>query len=161
MKKSVIIYYSNSGTTATLARKIKAEFGSKVIRVEPDQPYGGYLAAVKRAGIERKNGTIAPYTAPKADLSDVDVVFVGYPIWYSDAPAFLLDYLSKQDLKGKTVIPFSTAGANNIKCTLPKLKTAVKGAVLAHPYNYTKFSKDNFEQWADVVCKKEGLQKSE
>ena len=161
MKKSVIIYYSNSGTTAALARKIKAAFGSKAIRVEPDQPYGGYLAAVKRAGIERKKGTIAPYTAPKADLSDVDVVFVGYPIWYSDAPAFLLDYLSKQDLKGKTVIPFSTAGANNIKCTLPKLKTAVKGAVLAHPYNYTKFSKDNFEQWADVVCKKEGLKKSE
>lgn len=150
--KALIIYYSNSGTTAKLAEKIHDRFGGGLIEVKAKVPYGSYLAAVKRAGTERKKGIIAEYEAPDADLSDIDTVFVGYPIWYSDAPLFFLDYLSKLKLEGKTVIPFSTSGATNIKATLGKLEDALKVKATC-PYNSGKFSKDDFEAWAEEVSK--------
>ena len=96
---------------------------------------------------------VAPYTAPKIDLKDVDTVFVGYPIWHSNAPLFVLDYLKKQALAGKTIIPFSTSGASNIKGSLKTLQEAVGSATIKLPYNYGKFSKDNFDKWYAEVSK--------
>ena len=150
--KAAIIYYSNSGTTAKLAERIQGTFGGKLVEVKAKVPYGSYLAAVKRAGTERKKGIIAEYEAPDEDLSDTDTVFVGYPIWYSDAPLFFLDCLSKLKLQGKTVIPFSTSGATNIKATLGKLEETAKVKATC-PYNSGKFSKDDFEAWAEEVSK--------
>lgn len=143
----IIIYYSNSGTTESIALKLKGRFSCDIVKVEPETAYGSYFAALKRATAERKAKTVAPYHAPVVDLSDVDTVFVGYPLWYSEAPAFVLDYLKKYDLTGKTVIPFSTSGASHIKASLKTLQEAVGSAEIKHPYNCGKFKKDNFDNW--------------
>lgn len=149
--KPVIIYYSNSGVTEQIANKIKDVFDCDVVKVEPKIPYGSYIQAVKRAGSERKNGVIAEYDAPLINLANIDTIFVGYPIWYSDAPAFLLDYIKKYDLSGKTVIPFSTSGASNIKGSLKALQSAVGNAEIKHPYNCGRLFKDNFERWIEKI----------
>ena len=150
-KKTIVIYYSNSGTTAQLAQKIGLTFGCEVLSVVPEESYGTYFEAVRRAGKERKSGEIPAYTAPDLDLADIDAVFIGYPIWYSAPPAFLLDYVKKLDLRGKTVIPFSTSGATNIRKTLHELRTSAGGAAVKCPYNYAMLSKDDFSEWAASV----------
>lgn len=149
--KSVIFYYSNSGTTEKLAERIHEEFGGDLIAITPDEPYGAYFSALKRAGYERRNSIIAQYSVPNLDISDIDTVFVGYPLWYSEAPAFVLDCLSKLDLSGKRVIPFSTSGASNIKGSLESLKKAVGDATIEFPYNQGKLSKDDFDKWVNTV----------
>ena len=149
--RSIIIYYSNSGTTRKLADKINKEFPGNMVEVVPKVPYGGYLAAVKRAGMERKTHSIAEYTAPQLDLDGVDTIFVGYPIWYSHMPTFLADYLKHFDFSGKRVVPFSTSGAGGIKSTLDDVREAVKGAKVQHPYSASKIYKDNFEEWVKRV----------
>ena len=116
-------------------------------------PYGSYFAALKRAIPEINNGIVAEYTAPEIELKDVDTVFVGYPLWHSNAPLFVLDYLKKQDFTGKTVIPFSTSGGSNIKASLKTLQEAVGSAEIKLPYNYSMFSKDNFDKWYSEVSK--------
>ena len=145
--KAIIIYYSNSGTTEKLALPLKDNFTCEALKIEPKVPYGSYFAALKRVSAERRNGIVAEYKAPIVDLSDIDTVFVGYPLWYSEAPAFVLDYLKKYDLTGKTVIPFSTSGASHIKKSLPTLQVAVSNATIKNPYNCGKFMKDNFDNW--------------
>ena len=149
--KPIIFYYSNSGTTEAIALKLKEKFCCETVKIEPEVPYGAYFSALKRATAERKAKTVAPYNAPMVDLSDVDTVFVGYPLWYSEAPAFVLDYLKKYDLTGKTVIPFSTSGASHIKASLKTLQEAVGTAEIQHPYNCGKFKKDNFENWVNSL----------
>lgn len=149
--KSIIIYYSNSGTTKKLAERIHGEFGGEPFEITPEQPYGAYFSALKRAGYERRNNIIAQYSVPNMEISDVDTVFVGYPLWYSEAPLFVLDCLSKLDLSGKMVVPFSTSGASNIKSSLESLKKAVGEAVIAFPYNQGKLSKDDFDKWVSLV----------
>ena len=147
--KTIIFYYSNSGTTEKIALQLKEKFACEAIKIEPIVPYGSYFAALKRAAAERKMKTIAKYNAPTVDISDVDTVFVGYPLWYSEAPAFVLDYLGKYNLNGKTIVPFSTSGASHIKSSLPTLQTAIGNAEIKNPYNCGKFKKDNFDRWTD------------
>lgn len=149
--KDVIIYYSNSGTTKALAEKIENEFGGELCALEPKESYGAYFAAVKRSSYERKNNIVPEYEAPAINLSDANVVFVGYPIWYSEPPKLVLDYLSKHDLSGKTVIPFSTSGGTGIKATLKSLEAAVGGAEIKLPYNHSIFFKTDFRKWAKKV----------
>lgn len=149
--KPIIFYYSNSGTTEAIALNLKEKFACDTVKIEPEVPYGSYFAALKRATGERKAKTVAPYSAPVVDLSDVDTVFIGYPLWYSEAPAFVLDYLKKYDLTCKTVIPFSTSGASHIKASLPTLQAAVGKAVIKNPYNCGKFKKDNFDSWVNSL----------
>ena len=151
--KDIIVYYSNSGTTARLAWKIQGTFGGQVVELKPRVPYGGYFAAVVRAGKERRRAIVPEYTAAAADMSGVDVVFVGYPIWYSDAPAIVLDYVGKLPLEGKTLIPFSTSSASSIKGSLPKLRDAAKGANVIYPYNASKLFKDDFDKWVATLKK--------
>ena len=151
--KDIIVYYSNSGTTVRLAWKIQGTFGGQVVELKPSVPYGNYFAAVVRAGKERKRGIVPEYTAAAADFSGVDVVFVGYPIWYSDAPAIVLDYVGKLPLEGKTLIPFSTSSVSGIKPSLAKLTAAAKGANVIYPYSETKLVKDNFDKWVATLKK--------
>ena len=149
--KSIIIYYSNSGTTEALAKRIQGIFGGELISIVPRVPYGSYGAAIKRAGKERKNKEVAEYDAQVCELTDIDIIFVGYPIWYSDAPEFVLDYLRKYDFAGKTLIPFATSGASNIKGTLVRLHEAAKGAKLEHPFTQKKLGKGNFDKWIQEI----------
>ena len=151
--KAIIVYYSNSGTTARLAWKIQGTFGGQVVELKPRVPYGSYFAAVVRAGKEKKRGIVPEYTAAAADMNGVDVVFVGYPIWYSGAPAIVLDYISKLPLEGKTLIPFSTASCSSIKGSLAKLTDVAKGANVAYPYSATKLFKDDFDKWVATLKK--------
>ena len=52
-----------------------------------------------------------PKTAA-ADFSAYDVIFIGFPVWYSTAPQFVQDYIKASNLSGKRVIPFVTTGAS-------------------------------------------------
>ncbi len=151
--KPIIILYSNGGTTRKVAERINETLECEVAEIKPKVPYGPYLKALKRAVPEIDNGIVAEYDAPDIDLSDIDTVLIGYPIWHNDAPPFVLDYLKKQDFTGKTIIPFSTAGGSNIKGSLKKLQDAVGSAKIKLPYSSSMFKKDNFDKWKEEVSK--------
>ncbi len=42
-----------------------------------------------------------------SNISEYDIVFLGYPVWYRDIPLALYSFLEKYDLSGKTIIPFT------------------------------------------------------
>ena len=78
-------------------------------RVWPDETY------IPSFGVEivETEATTAPPKAtelPKIknlDLKKYDILFVGYPIWYNDAPKVI--YTLVKDFKNKTIIPFCTS----------------------------------------------------
>ena len=151
MMNPIVFYYSNSGTTEKIALALKEKLSCEVVKIEPTVPYGAYFSALKRATAERKSKTVAEYHAPVIDLTNIDTIFVGYPLWYSEAPAFVLDYLQKYDLTEKIVIPFSTSGASHIKSSLPTLQAAIGDAKIHNPFNYGKFKKDNYDNWINSI----------
>ena len=51
------------------------------------------------------------------NFDQYDVIFVGYPIWYGDAPMPVYTFLESYDFSGKTIIPFCTHGGSGLSST--------------------------------------------
>ena len=53
------------------------------------------------------------------DISQYDVIFIGYPIWWNEAPAMISTFPAENDFSGKVVAPFCTSAsaASTTVCT--------------------------------------------
>lgn len=86
--KAIILYCSRTGNTENLVHRICRTIPADTLKVEPREPYGSYISSVLRVRKERKNNIIPEALTPAPDLAGYDLVFVGFPIWFNDIPAF-------------------------------------------------------------------------
>ena len=56
--------------------------------------------------------------------ADYDVVYLGYPIWWNQAPRVINTFLETYDFSGKTIIPFATSGGSSIDNSAKELQKA-------------------------------------
>ena len=61
-------------------------------------------------------------------MAQYDTVFVGFPIWWYQAPRIIETFLESYDLAGKTVIPFASSGGSGMGKTAELLKASCPGA---------------------------------
>lgn len=61
-------------------------------------------------------------------VEDYDVIFIGYPNWWGDAPMPVYTFIEKHNWQGKTVIPFCTHEGSGLGDTESKLGKACEGA---------------------------------
>ena len=112
MAKTLIVYYSwSNGNTEKIARQLQAATGADMMRIDTVTPYKGSHQQVVDQGLrETEQGYMPPIQPPEKDLSDYDTIIIGTPTWwYTMAPA-VLTFLTENEWKGKTIIPFMTHG---------------------------------------------------
>ena len=63
-----------------------------------------------------------------ADMAQYDTVFVGFPIWWYEAPRIIQTFLERYDLTGKTVVPFGTSGGSAMGKTASILQKSCPSA---------------------------------
>ena len=136
-KKVAILYFSASGNTETVAKKIQKSTKGKIMQIKPSQPYTK-ADLVKRDKLSRTS--IEHYSAPtpaqskirpaiknlkqiRKTVKSAKVVYIGYPIWWGDAPHILYNLVEKIDLREKTVVLFCTSGHNKITKSAKGLKS--------------------------------------
>ena len=96
------------GSTEHIARMIAEQTGGDLHLIETAEEYPtDFNDVVDQNHQEIANGT-RPALSSHVDLADYDVIFIGYPVWASNAPTPVLSFLEEQDLSSKTVIPFCT-----------------------------------------------------
>lgn len=114
--KAVIVYFTHSGNTELAARDLAAVTGAPAIRLMPALPYTSedvdWTDNQSRCTLEHLDQSLRPALKPvDIDFSEVDTVFIGFPIWWHEEPAiirtFLDDYSSQ--LAGKVLYPFCTS----------------------------------------------------
>lgn len=149
--KSIIIYYSRSGNTEKLAKRIQADMGCDILKIEPEQAYGNYIASVGRVMNERSKNTVPTFITPIPDLTGYDVVFIGFPIWAQDVPAFVAEFIRRCDIRGKIVIPFATYGMSNIQWTMKTLKELCRYSDMRLPFDQGVFKKQDYNAWIKQV----------
>lgn len=149
--KAMIIYYSKTGTTEKLAKKIQKDFDCDILKLEAENPYGNYFSSLVRAKKELKSSVPVKAINKIPDLSGYDTVFVGYPIWWLDVPVLVAAFIKDCDLEGKTVIPFSTSGLGNISATLDTMKKICPKSDVILPLQWGIAKKDDYEKWIDEV----------
>lgn len=115
----LVTYFSWSGAhnTQTMAEYIAEYTDGELFRIYPETPYTtNYNDVIDIAQEERRNNARPVLAEDITDeqLAAYDVIFVGYPVWWYDAPMIIYTFLEAHDFSDKTVITFATSGGSGI-----------------------------------------------
>ena len=131
--KTLVTYFSAEGTTKKVAEEFAKSLGSDVFEIVPEKPYTAAdlnwrnpLARCNREFIGKKD---VPARGRIENLSEYDVVFIGFPIWYGSAPNVVNTFCGAHRWDGIRVHAFATSGGSGIGRSAEKLAPFVKGAV--------------------------------
>ena len=127
MKKCLVVYFSASGETARLAKTISGVTGGDLFEIQPEQRYTAadlnWNNSKSRSTLEMNDDQSRPAIASHVeDMTQYDTVFVGFPIWWYQAPRIIETFLESYDFSGKTVVPFATSGGSGMGKTESILK---------------------------------------
>ncbi len=114
-KKILVAYFSHSGNTRVIAEQIHKTAGGDIFEIQPVKPYpADYDAVVAQARQELDSGYRPELKTKVGDIKQYDVVFIGYPNWWSTIPAPVRVFLTEYDLSGKTIVSFCTHGGGGL-----------------------------------------------
>lgn len=127
--KTLVAYFSRTGenygvgsiekgNTEIVAEMIADKTGADLFEIETVKTYpSGYEDTKTIAQQEQSENARPELKAIVDNFGDYDVIFVGYPIWYSDAPMAVYTFLESYDFTGKTVILFCTHAGSGLSGT--------------------------------------------
>lgn len=119
MSKTLVAYFSASGVTAKLANTLAAAAGGDLYEIKPAAPYTGsdlnWNNSRSRSSVEMNDPASRPaIAAPVENIAQYDTIFVGFPIWWYEAPRIVQTFLESYDLSGKQIVPFCTSGGSGL-----------------------------------------------
>ena len=126
MSKKLVAYFSASGVTAKLAKRLADAVDADIFEIKPEKPYTtadlDWTNKKSRSSVEMSDKSFRPAVAEKLDnIADYDTIYVGFPIWWYVAPTIINTFLEQYDLTGKTIIPFATSGSSRMGKTNSEL----------------------------------------
>lgn len=130
MSKKLVAYFSASGNTASLAKKLAEAAGADLYEIKPAVPYTSedlnWQNKQSRSSVEMSDKSSRPALADtNAKITDYDTIFVGFPVWWYTAPTIINTFLESYDFSGKTIVLFATSGGSSIVGTAKALKSSV------------------------------------
>ena len=134
-QKTLVLYYSENGTTKTVAEELQKQLGADIEAVEAVEPYtGDFGATIQRGNKERESGNWPAIKPLKKKISDYDVIFLGYPIWYGTYANPIVTLVKAEDFAGKTIVPFCTFGSGGLNTSAADLEKALPKAKIQKGY---------------------------
>ena len=154
MSKKLVAYFSASGTTAKVAKKMAEAIGADLFEIKPEKPYTGadlnWQNKNSRSSVEMNDRSSRPAIAVKAaDMPQYDVVFVGFPVWWYREPSIIDTFMESYDFAGKTVIPFATSGGSGLGDSAVNMQKLAKGAKVVNGKRFSgSASAEELKAWA-------------
>ena len=134
-QKTLVLYYSENGTTKTVAEELQKQLGADIEAVEAVEPYtGDFQATIQRGNKERESGKWPTIKPIKKNIAEYDVIFLGYPIWFGTYANPMVTLVKEQDFAGKTIVPFCTFGSGGLNTSTANLKKALPKAKIEKGY---------------------------
>ena len=155
MSKKLVAYFSASGTTAKVAKKMAEAIGADLFEIEPEKPYTGadlnWQNKNSRSSVEMNDRSSRPAIAVKAvNMPQYDVVFVGFPVWWYREPSIIDSFLDAYDFTGKKIVLFATSGSSDIGEEAPKRVAEISGtSVLAAKRFPANVDASELKAWAE------------
>ena len=153
MSEILVAYFSASGVTAKVAKKLADVTGADLFEIVPAAPYTradlDWTDRNSRSSREMRDKSFRPAIAETTDTSKYGVIFVGFPIWWYVAPTIVNTFLESCDLQGKTILPFATSGGSGMGNTAEELKVSCKGAIVKSGRRFpANVSEEEIADWA-------------
>ncbi|MDO5450536.1 MAG: flavodoxin [Akkermansia sp.] len=146
-KRILVAYFSRTGeqygvgtvakgNTAIVAETIAKATGGTLFEIKPakDVYPMTYDALIAMAKEEKKAQARPALEKPVDNFADYDVVFLGYPNWWGEAPMLLYTFCEQHDFTGKVLVPFVTHEGSGMGGTERKLCKAAGSPAMAEGY---------------------------
>lgn len=119
MSKSLVAYFSATGTTKRAAENVAKLINGDLFEIEPVQKYTNadlnWTDNNSRTSKEKQDETIRPEIAKKVDnMEQYENILVFFPVWWYKAPNIIYSFLDSYNLEGKNIIPLCTSGGTGI-----------------------------------------------
>lgn len=171
--KSLIVYFSRSGvitaegsadavTSASMnihdgvteqaAQKLQRLTGADIYQIRTERYYrNAFVGTAATAWVEEALNMRPGLAARPASLSTYDVIYVGFPIWWFNAPMAIGTFLESYDLTGKTVVPFCTSQDNDISICMDYIRDVSGNATVLNGYRFNRSSDEDVMKWLNGI----------
>lgn len=150
-----IIYFSATQNTKRVAEYIGEYYNVEIYEIAPKIPYTAsdlnYNNSSSRVSVEHNDKTIRPEIENDIDLTNFDCIFIGYPIWWGEAPNILYTFVESKDFSDKTIIPFATSISSSLGSSASNLAKATNGNWLTGKRFSSSVNKNTVYEWLDSL----------
>ena len=151
--KVLTAYFSATGTTKGVAEKIAEAAGADLYEIVPAQPYTDedldYNSDSSRTTVEHNDESSRPEISGEiSDWGSYETVYLGYPIWWGEAPRIMDTFVETYNFDGKTVIPFCTSGGSGVGASASNLAALANGGDWLSGTRFNgSVSEQEIEEW--------------
>lgn len=156
--KTLVLYYSQGGTTKVVAEAIQQALGADIEEILPVDPYDpDFNATISRGQKEMNEGKFPELEPIKANVKDYDVIFVGFPVWFGTYANPIETLLTTVDFSGKEVVPFCTFGSGGLDTSSKAIAAKLPNATVLPGYGVRAARIDAVPAEVDRFLKESGF----
>lgn len=134
-QKILVLYYSQTGATKTVAEEIASRLGADMEAIEATEPYDGdFSQTIARCNEEMEAGTVPAINPLKVKPEEYDLIFLGYPVWFGTYAQPIAGLIKDQTFEGKKIVTFCTFGSGGLQTSTTNLKEALPKAEITEGY---------------------------
>lgn len=149
----LVAYFSATNVTEGVAESIADAMHASLYEIVPADPYTeedlNYDQENSRSTIEMKDSTARPAISGSVEnMEQYHIIFLGYPIWWGEAPRILDTFVESYDFSGKIIVPFCTSASSGLGSSASQLESLTEGAQWLAGQRFSgNSSREEIEQW--------------
>ncbi len=149
----LVAYFSATNVTEGVAESIADAMHASLYEIVPEEPYTeedlNYDQENSRSTIEMKDSTARPAISGSVEnMEQYHIIFLGYPIWWGEAPRILDTFVESYDFSGKIIVPFCTSASSGLGSSASQLESLTEGAQWLAGQRFSgNSSREEIEQW--------------
>ena len=154
MKKSLVAYFSASGVTAQVAKRLAQAIGADTFAIIPQTLYTqadlDWTDKKSRSTLEMRDKNCRPPLAhPVPDVSKFEVIFIGFPVWWYRQPSIVDTFVESCHFNGQTIVPFATSGGSGLGEAAQNIQTLAPQTVVKEGKLWSRSVGDSeLKSWA-------------
>ena len=127
-KRTLVAYFSATGTTAGVARRMAEGIGADLYEIRPKVPYTerdlDWTNKKSRSTVEMNDEGSRPELAEAVpDVSGYDTILLGFPVWWYVEPRIVDTFLDGAAIEGKRIVAFATSGGSDVAKCVPHMRS--------------------------------------
>jgi flavodoxin len=156
--KALVAFFSASGVTAALARRLADAINAPVYEIRPAVPYTeadlNWMDKKSRSTLEMQDKNCRPPLMDNdAPVADADTVFLGFPVWWYREPSIIDSFLAAYDFTGKEIVLFATSGSSDLGDEAPARAAGIANTKVLPGKRFAKnTSAEELKAWAETFA---------
>ena len=159
-KKILVVYYSLSGNTKDIAKRIKSQSGADLYSIELKSPLPTGLMAYYKIWKQYKDKQMPELKGQMPNFAEYDLIILGSPVWMYTVSTPMQSFLQQADFQNKPVAVYSTQGSNPGTFFADIRKQAKHAKIINEiefnnlPKQYDKALNNKINKWLSQILSK-------